>query len=72
MIRNFGEAAIGPKVWDGVSEGVREDYKPATWNSLSYRPSLPPMTIWPASSEFPPLLYEDTSKKAPVEETPKK
>ena len=71
MIRNFTEKAIEPWVWDKVSEPVRDDYKPATWNSLSYRPSLPPMTIWPASSEFPPILYENTTTMAPVDEPPK-
>jgi len=30
------------------------------------------MTVWGASSENPPIYYEDTSKKVPVEEPPKK
>lgn len=66
MIRNFGQEAIHPWAYDKVPEGVRQDYKPATWGSLSYRPELPPMGVWGPSSDFPPLKYDD-EKLAPVE-----
>lgn len=59
MIRNFGEAAIPPKAYDGVSDSKREEYGPDKWASLSYRPSLPPMQVWPASSEFSTSIYKD-------------
>jgi hypothetical protein len=72
MIRNFGEKAMEPWAFDKVPDAVRANYSPATWNSLSYRPSLPPMSVWGASSDFPPIYYEDVSKKAPVDELPKK
>jgi hypothetical protein len=72
MIRDFPEKAMEPWAFDKVPQTVRDNYKPATWNSLSYRPDLPPMAVWGASSDFAPIYYEDTSKKAPVDEKPKK
>lgn len=30
------------------------------------------MTVWGPSSDFAPIYYEDTSKKAPVDEKPQK
>ena len=64
---------VPPKAYDGVSDSVREEYG-QNWASLSYRPSLPPMKVWPASSEFSTSIYKDNDKLLPVDEsnTPKK
>lgn len=72
MIRNFNEKPIPPVVWDKVSDSTREKYGPEKWASLSYRPSLPPMQVWPASSEFSTSIYKDNTKLLPVDEAPKK
>ena len=73
MIRNFNEKPIPPVVWDKVSDSTRQIYGPETWASLSYRPSLPPMQVWPASSQFSTSIYKDlNSKLQPIDEAPKK
>lgn len=73
MIRNFNEKPIPPQVWDKVSDSTRQNYAPATWGSLSYRPSQPPMKVWPASSEFSTSIYKDlNAKPLPIDEPPKK
>ena len=72
MIRNFNEKPIPPVVWDKVSDSTRDKYAPVNWASLSYRPSLPPMQVWPASSEFSTIIYKDDTKLKPVEEPSKK